>query len=198
MMLAEDYVSPNNPALKYKLENEWIIWKQMSHDCWEMVTVISFKTIAGFWTTINGLELDGEHNAKFVMMKKGSYPEWDTLEYRNGGFYSIFVDSDNMKESADVFVNCLLGLVGGNLFSSKFINSSINGVSCVFSNKSRQLKFWSTSSIRDVHSFEIHDSYKNAVAKNISWSNYTSFYRLKNKNHFNSYKTSNEVKQKAG
>ncbi|KAG2425012.1 hypothetical protein HXX76_014170 [Chlamydomonas incerta] len=149
-------VSP--PAVKpsHPLRDTWVVWMHSSHS--QDWSLPSYKVLAvcttaeelwSVWRATSGFLND----AMFFFMKQEYPPRWDEVQYREGGYLSLKVDSRGLGRMAEELI---CKAAGGTLLRADCDASPVVGVSISCKGRSSILKLWCTSPSADFRALNLH------------------------------------------
>jgi hypothetical protein len=129
---------------EHQLNEPWVIWMHSNTNSdWSLSSykIISIshtlEELFAAWRSISNFTRD----AMFFFMKGEYPPRWDEVQYENGGYISLKVDTNN---SSRIIEEVLCKTVGLTLYNS--ICDDIVGISTSSKGKITIVKIWCTTS----------------------------------------------------
>ena len=87
----------------FKLENNWSICIHKNYNKWKINDyhkLFEFKYLEEFLYFINNYDkLGGLKYLHLIIMKNNIKPIWEDKENKNGGYFSLKIDIDNLEET---------------------------------------------------------------------------------------------------
>ena len=158
----EKFLDPTCPGLDVVLETPWTIWVQSNKTIngkkQSPVPMCKFNTIAGFWTVINNIKTIPNHT-RLIFMREGICPVWEDPKHLNGGYFIVThppktianlkpLISNKNDNFYDLFIRCLLGVLGETFTNINYNSANITGITCINEPNLKQIRFW----LSDCHS----------------------------------------------
>ena len=141
----EKFIKPNTPGIELEFESTWVVWKQTLKNIflnnYHYQEICKFSTIAGFWFFIN-LQKKSTANRLFIM-REGIIPCWEDSSHNDGGQLIITVPTNDIFHN--IYVNCLMGMVGESLVNDKYNSTDITGITYIYETNLKQIRFWSSN-----------------------------------------------------
>ncbi|XWV24760.1 mimivirus translation initiation factor 4e, 1 [Tupanvirus deep ocean] len=152
-------VHPNTPGLEYPLTNAWTLWKQ--HETKEkykynFMPCCRFNTIAGYWSLLNNISIN--KGQRIIFMREGIAPKWEDVHNISGAHFIITIDSTK-QNSDEIFRECLLALIGESICNETYDSLKISGLTYIYEDKLKQIRFWLTDSIPKFSLSNISDDF---------------------------------------
>jgi hypothetical protein len=137
----ESFVNSDSAGLQYTFETAWVVWvqKKKSHS-WEedgLTALYRFKTIAGFWFVFETMKF--HEGCRFIFMRDGIKPIFEDANNTAGGYCRIILNKINYH---DIFLNCLLALIGETLTKQTYDSFNITGLTYINEAYTKQLRIW--------------------------------------------------------
>ena len=124
-----------------KLGDTWNVWYHHILNDWTLSgykKIYTINTIKDFWDIYNNINLIEElNNLHLYFMRDNVTPIWEDNNNKNGGAWSILVNSDNAFE--------LWEKLSVDLVSETIFNNNINGISINQKNNIFIIKIWNNN-----------------------------------------------------
>jgi hypothetical protein len=124
-----------------KLKNIWNVWYHHILNDWTISgykKIYTINTIQDFWDFYNNIELIDElKNLQLYFMRDDITPIWEDKNNKNGGAWSILVNSDN---AFNIWEKLSVDLISDSIF-----DNTINGISINQKNNIFIIKIWNNS-----------------------------------------------------
>lgn len=137
----ENIITPDTPGINHQLNNGWVLWLQINKG---NQACCKFYTIAGFWALCDVLKYK---TSRFIIMREFVVPSWESQIHIDGCYYVITLKYP-FQDVYKIFLNCVMGLVGENLFD-KYDTCQITGITYINDPQLKQIRFWCKSEYPD-------------------------------------------------
>ncbi|XWV26001.1 hypothetical protein QJ857_gp1079 [Tupanvirus soda lake] len=151
-------IHPDTPGLEYPLTNPWVLWKQENKKekyKYDLTPCCRFSTIAGFWSLLNNIHIS--EGQRIIFMRNGIVPRWEDVNNKYGAHYIITIDSTK-QNSHEIFQECLLALIGENICNETYNSLKISGLTYIYEEKLKQIRFWLTDASTNFSLSNISDN----------------------------------------
>ncbi|CAH6421013.1 Translation initiation factor eIF-4E [uncultured virus] len=179
----EACMESDTPGLEYPLKSTWVFWV-VKVEGKDPVPIYRFSTIGGFWYLIN--ELDFDQDMRCFFMRAGATPRWECIFHKNGAYWIVSVDENNEQPEVDFtgfYTDCLMAMVGENLFMETDRNNTITGITCICGPKLRQIRYWTSDRSSPPIPAQLTPVYRATIEINAKFINFLPFGMLKGKPH---------------
>jgi hypothetical protein len=155
----DELIPKDSPGLEYSFTNPWIFWNQRLKEKtalkYSFFPVCKYSTIAGFWTLMNNLNI--KEGDRIFFMREGIRPLWEDPVHKNGAHLIITLNKD--QDCRNIFLNCLLGLVGETFCNDEYESLKITGLTYINEPTLKQLRIWTTDENIPIVASMISDTY---------------------------------------
>lgn len=179
----EACMEPGTPGLEYPLKSTWVFWV-VKVEGQDPIPIYRFSTIGGFWYLFNRIDFD--RDMRCMLMRMSATPRWECESHKNGAYWIISFDENDEHPEVnykECYVDCLMAMIGENLFMEIDRNSTITGITCICGPKLRQIRYWLSDRSSPPVPAQLTPDYRVTIEEHAKFYNFLTFNNLKGKPH---------------